>query len=460
MPKKPDDTEETTTEERDEGLTAAEDAFESELEGVISDALNDEVDDDDEDLEDVDDLDDDDDDDDEVDDDDLDDELGEGGQPRDEQGKFTKADEANAGAKPTDDAAVAKPDAAAAAGEEKKPDAAAAETPKWETLSVNVDKQLVAIDEAKISKANGHLFIAIPEKEGNRFLTRLSRGIVGEKLWRDLHNGLRELDARKNAPPAKSENEVEADVVMELLKPSLGKLYVENEKGEMVPFLDDRDMQLLELKIENAKTKTKTEYATAEAARVAKAAEAPWEEQQIHGLAQQVASLIQNFPDLQSLTKEEIEEVYQRELLPVRNALVYRDEKGSYANTQFMYDRLKDRADRKKAAAATSDPSALTQTPQGNSATTAAPEQGKTKTDKAERFNRGVDAAKTRTTSVKANRDDRPRKRNTRDGDERSRRKKARTPREERESAEDEWRRTERAFLNSPDLDFNVSESE
>ena len=386
-----------------------------------------------------------------------------GEQPRDAEGKFTKADDA-------------KPDAAAAAGDAgtdaaAKPAAGtAAETqsgePVWEPFSVNANKEPVAIGEAKITRADGHVYLAIEEKDFPRFQARVSRGIVGEQLYRKLEEGVRELEARKTAPPPPSEAEIEAKLVLDAIKDELPNL------------LDEKDLEILELRIKNAKHEAQVEYHQQEEARVAQAREPQWDDQQAEGIANTMIGLVQAFPELKGLSREQLEEVYERELLPVRNALYFREGEQLFANTQYMYDRLKARVGSGTpagSAPATDTPasgkakdtgaapsgaaaSASNRTPAGgntagNSGSTAKP-KGNVATS-AERFNRGVDAgAKPRSTSVKNNRNGSASAQRTTRAGERDNRRSTPGTRDRQMAAEDAVRKTTRNWLNSDSLDL------
>jgi len=445
-----------TSDDVDDKGTDLETALDNELSQSIEDALD--VDDDD--LDDEDDLDDDDleDDDDDVDDDEDDDDLDDDDDDEGDGAGAEGADAAAAAAPAKDgDAAAGAPAATGAAaaaaaakpGEAKPGDAKAGETktdaakpaegePKWEPFSVNVDKQAVPIEEASIQRANGVVYIGMKEEAFSRFQQRISRGVVGERMWRDLQNGLKELEAKRSAPARKSDAEIEAALTYEALKPHLAE------------FLDDKDIQLLEAKIELAKANAAKEYDKAESDRMAKATETPWEEQQATLLDTAVREIAANNPNL-GLTPDEIEDVLQKELLPVRGALITRDKDGTYGNTQYMFDRLKARASsRQTGAAAPAAAAAPSTTPAkaGNSSTTATSAADK----RADRFNRGVDAAP-RTTSLAARRgESRPANGATRRSGRRGGRKL--TPQEQRERAEDRFRKKEREYLKSPGLDF------
>jgi hypothetical protein len=436
----------TSDDVEDKG-TDLETALDNELSQSIEDALNvdddeeldeDDLDDDDEDL--------DDDDEDLDDDDDEDDDEGEGelGAEKGDAAEGAAAAVPAAGGETKGAAAETKPaagDTKAVAGDTKSATAKPAEgAPKWEPFSVNVDKQPVTIEEASIQRANGVVYIGMKEEQFARFQQRISRGVVGERMWRQLQDGLKELDVQRSAPARESDAEIEARLTYEALKP------------HVKDFLDDRDVELLEAKIELAKANSAKAYSTAETARAAKAKEVPWEAQQATALEETARGIVAADPELAGLSSEEIDDVIQNELLPVRAALITRDDAGEmYGNTQYVFDRLKARASNKKTGAnATAAGAAPSKTPAttGNSSTTAS-----SATDKrADRFNRGVDAAP-RSTSFAARRgESRPANGATRRSGRRGGRKL--TPQQDRERAEDRYRKKERDFLKSPGLDF------
>jgi hypothetical protein len=342
----------------------------------------------------------------------------------------------------------AKPDAAAgAAAGDKKPAEQAAAAPTWEPLSINADKQAVAIDEARISRSNGHVFLAIPEAQYQRFAQRISKGVVGERMSRQLDQGLRQIEALKAAPPMKSDAEIEAALTYDALKPYIAE------------FLDEKDIKLLEAQITNAKRENRDTYEKTEAERMAKAIEPQWEETQLGLLRGTVVDILKAVPELQGLTREQVEDVLANELLPVKNSLVFREGQEVFGNTEYILARLKARvgaADAVKAAPAAAGAPAPSTTPAtaGTSSTTATKAAAN-----AERFNAGVTAGRqVHSTSVKGNRG-KPRSatRGTRDTVAAGRRT---TPRDEQVAAEDDLRKTQRRFMNSNSLDIPDDEDE
>lgn len=446
----------------DEKGTAAEDAFEAELNETIGAALDDDDDeekgaDDAEDLLDVD-VDDEEDEDEEEDTDpaDASTAAAKDDPPRDAQGKFAPKDAvATEAKKPEGDAA--------AAGDEKKPDAAAAADataaakpaePTWEPLEVKAGDETVKIDEAKISRFNGHLWAVVPEKQASRFLQRISRGAQYERVSRQLDRDRRELEARKTAPAQKSDSEIEAEITLEALKPFLGEI------------LEPKDVQLLELRIENAKSKVKSEYAAAEQARLAKASETPWEEQQADLLDDVIAGMLKH-PELAGLTADVVDEIKEKEFLPVRNALIFQENGQPVGNTQFIFERLKRARTAAAAAPAAASAAPADTTKPASSQTsakadTSASTATKKPADQADRFNRGADAAAKpaapSTTSVKAKRDARPAKGAPRA--EKAAAGRTRSSRDERADAEDHVRKTDRKFMNSPGFDFDEDDED
>jgi hypothetical protein len=427
-----DELENETTEPQTEGGDAA-DAFEDEMSNVVTDALNDD-DETDEDEEDEDDL-----------DLDEDDDL-ESGLDEDEEKEEGKGADAGKAADEKDE----EEEKPAEGADADKPDASA--EPKWEAFSIKADKETLAIEEAQITRAGGNVFIAIPEKQFARFQQRISRGALYERTGRQLESERKELEARKNAPPRKSDAEIEADITLAAIKEHLPDI------------LDERDLALLEARVKLAQKEEGEKYAKLEKEHIEKANETPWEETQVRGLADTAIDIWQSFPELKdALTEEQVQEVFTADLLPVKDALFYRKDKDTLANTQYIYDRLKARATgktpaggKKPAAGSTkpaTDKSAPNSAAKANPGKTATPAKGKT-ADAADRFNRGVDAAP-RTTSVKANRTARPGKAATRDAGSKRRRH---SDADENVRAEDNWRKTERNFLSSDSLEFDDDE--
>jgi len=417
------------------------DSFEDELEKTVGEALDEDDDEDDED----DDLDDDDDDLDEDDEDEDGAAEGKGPKRDPETGQFTKKDDepAAAGAQAATPAADAKPgevkpDVGAAAAADAKP-AAADEKPAaaWQPFAVKADKENVPIPEAHVRRENGFLYVAIPEAQEARFNARISAGIAGERMWRQMGQAMRELEAKKNAPPRKTDIEIEHELLMAMIKPHLPELF------------DDDRLALYEAQVKAAKLEHQMQYDAAESKRLAEASQPAWEETQASGILNTIGEVIAHFPELQGLTPEQIEEVYSRELLPVKNSVFFRDGEEAFVHSQYIYDRLKSKAEYIKATAKTTTAApASAEPPKGQAPNNAT----KPATDAAERFNRGVDAGtKPRTTSVKANREERP----SREPNRPARGKRRRSPAAQRARAEEDWRKTSQAYLNSDSLDFD-----
>jgi hypothetical protein len=429
---------ETETETTEGGDADAGDAFEDALAEAVTGALEGEDDEDDDDIEvDGDELDDDDDEEDE-------DELEEDDEEEEEGDETKESDE-------TEEGEAEKP--AAGADAEKKGDEAAAGEPKWEAFAVKADKETFPIEEAQITRSNGNVFLAIPEKQFARFQARISRGVLYERVSGQLAQEKRDLEARKSAPARKSDSEIEAEITLEALKEHLAEIF------------DEKDMILLEKTVKLAQKEEAEKYAKSEEERIAKASEEPWEAQQAKGLALQAVDVWQSFPELKDhLSQEQVQAIYESELMPVVNSLYFKSKDNPaevLANTQYIYDRLKAAVGKlaggKKPASTGStkgkEKSAPAPAPKGTPGKTASPAKGKT-IAAADRFNRGVDAA-SRTTSVKANRTARPAKASTRDAKGKNRRRSPEQDTDRQARAEDTWRATERKFLSSDSLDFD-----
>ncbi len=339
-------------------------------------------------------------------------------------GKFVAKDAAASGAKPAE--GETKP-----AGETKRA------APQWTPFEVTADKQPVKIEEAIISKHDGHVFLAIPEARFERFTSRIAKGVVGERVARQLQQERREFEAQKAAPPKKSDTEIEAELTLEKVKPYLDQI------------LDANDVRELELNVREAKAQRDKDYTAAETERMAKAAEEPWEEEQVSLLADQVYVVLKH-PDLAGIDMNVVEDIYKTEMLPIRNALIYKEGDGKFANQEWIYNRLKRAVGSTAASTAPVKPAPSVGASSGN-ADTSSTTAIKKPTDKADRFNAGVDAgAKPRTTNVKAGRDAaRPPARATRDERESPRRQL--TP---AMAAEDRVRKSTQDWLASDSLDF------
>jgi hypothetical protein len=320
--------------------------------------------------------------------------------------------------------------------------------PAWEPFKVNADKAEHVIAEARITRANGNVLIAVPEAEYNRFAARISRGVQFENKRQIIEEGLRELEARKTAPPAPTKEQVAAQLMTEMLKPYLADLF------------DAEEIDALEKKVDAQLAQELATYNEAEQKRVAEASAQPWEEEQYSGIASQIHRIRAEDPQLSVLTDEEIKDVYLQELVPVRDALYFREGEQRFANTEYMHARLVARAKLKGAASASAaNPTAGTPAAGSPAAPTAhkpSPADASSATKKAERFNRGAQ----RTTNLKARRDTaRPRdQRNTRG--ERAAAGARRSERETQEQLEDQKRKQTRRFMNSDSLDFDDGDDE
>lgn len=437
------------------------------VEDVDNDDLED-LDDDDDDLDD----DDDDDDDEDLDDDDDEEDAGEGdeldalidtgatdkaagadrGDGRDDKGKFAPKKDEAAAAKPSAGAPAPKAaDGTPAAAPAAAAPAAAAPAPKWEPLKIKADKLDVDIPEAQITRAAGHTIFSVKDADANRFMNRLSRGVVAEKVWHDITQMKRELEAERTAPPRKSETEIEAEHVLEILKPQLAEL------------LSPEQLENLELKVALAKRDYAEKYATERKTHIDGAVNkvAPEEQQQqeqeqtLKGLAAHLIAF-RDHEQLRDLTDDELRKAYQ-ELAPLQRAVYWKDGDKYVANNTYIAQRLLAiKQGRSAAATGTGAPA------KANTATADATPTDSAATVKGERFNAGVDsAAKPNTTSLKANRGKKGKRsreeRNTRNA-ERSRERQHVQSREQ--DAEDEWRKTTRDLMRSPTLDFPDDGSE
>jgi hypothetical protein len=366
-------------------------------------------------------------------------------QPRNAKGEFAKAPEAG---KPGDTPAVgdATGDTANLTATATPVATPAAVTEDWAPLALRHDKAIVPIDEARVSRANGHYFVAVPDKDYPRFQQRLSRGFAFERARHAIEAKERELDAKLTAAPRQSDAEIEAQLYLELMKPHLADIF------------DEQTLENLDLRVQLAQRKAATDYASQDAQRVAEANAPAWEDAQLDHLREQTLNIIQSTPALHVLTEDDVRELWQKELLPYRNSLIFRNGDDIFANTELLAQQLHARAQAR--AAARIAPSPATPANTANLQATATPVAAKP--DAADRFNRGVDtaASRPRTTSLKAGRTaTRPPSGNTRGpGAAPATARRPLSTSEQRIAAEDRHRKAERAFMTSSGLDFELPE--
>lgn len=350
--------------------------------------------------------------------------------------------------------------AAATAGATKDSAAGAAAEQTWEPFAVKVDRAQVPIEEAVISRSNGHTFIAVPDAKFNDFQRRIVRGYAAERAWRGIQEREqqleREREIERNRPKIRTDSEVEADLMLDVLKPHLGDI------------LDEQQLENLQLKVAIAQRDEKAKLATYETESRTKASEAETTQRaQDEGIATTIVELVEDpkyAAQFAHLTDDDLRGLI-RQLQPVRNALYYRDGDGWVRNTQYMFDRLTELAAARKLGAAAST---TTTGARGMTGTTATPSKDGTTaatgtaTTRAERLNRaGETAARPTTTSVKAGRTataTRPSAQRSTTGTTRQPDKKdTRTP---AMKAEDRVRTSTRQFMSSDGLDFDLDEDD
>ena len=397
------------------------------------------------------------------------------GDGRDATGKFVGKGEQKG------DATEATPEATQAATTAVPTDAyAEAQTapaaPTWEPLAVKVDRAIVPLDGAQVTEANGYKLISVKAPEFSRFMQRVQRGHLYERDWRAiqerasaLQQGITDLQAERSAPQQKSDEQIEAEHVLEAVKPFLKEIF------------DPQSLENLELKIKLAQRDHKESFATERKTyfdklatdRAQEAAKTMTETdvaQQIQGVAATMQEVIGQFPDeFATLQPEQLKAAYQ-DLLELQrdfgSNIYWKDPADGqwYKNTQAVYARLK-----KVAASASA-------APQSSPTTTASPAPGTTaagvpqatgapagtaprgsagSATTADRFNRGVDRsarpAAPANTSLKNRRDGSTGTPAPRSRDERTTRGPAKT---RAMIHEDELRAKKNAYLRSNSLDF------
>lgn len=367
------------------------------------------------------------------------------GQPRDASGKFVPKAEAKTETADTSTTAPAKPADALV-------ETAAATQPTWEPLVVRVDKAMVPIDEAQVTRTKdaagqGYHVITVKDEVFPQFHTRLARAHLFERNRQAIESdrntlaaGIKELETLKAAPQPKSDSEIEAEMTLAAIKPLLDQI------------LEPKDVELLEARIklaqrEHREQHTKdTESFFTKKAEEAKAAEQPAADDafQYEGLSKEILDVLKNTPELADLTPDQLKAAYT-DLTKIMRAVFWKESDGWYANRELIVDTL-----RAKRANAAPPAEGHTAASTGTSAASQGSTQDPKATKDADRFNKGqATSAAPTTTSLKANRDatanSRPRvERNTR-----------KEPVKSAEMvAEDEWNADKKSFLRSNTLDW------
>lgn len=343
----------------------------------------------------------------------------------------------------------AQPAASATAAATEPP--AAEQPPAWEPLAITVDRASVPIPEAVVSRANGHVILGIKEDQFAEFQRRLVKGVVAERSWRQLNDGVKQLEAEREAartrPATRSDAEVEADVLMQYLKPHMADLF------------DETTLKLIDAEVKLAQRAEQDKVRQHETQRAQQTDDASAAERQVlEGMATtiiEIADAPEFAAEFQSLTQDDLRSVLQ-ELQPISRAVFWKDTDGWMRNTQLVYDRLKAKAEAKastKSSASSTSATSATASPATppTGGTTANAGTGK---DRAERFNQGqATAAQPTTTSVKARRTTPTSRPSATAGHHRPARAAA-TAHTSQQEAEDAFRRTTRSFLSSDSLDF------
>lgn len=324
---------------------------------------------------------------------------------------------------------------------------------KWEPYKVTADKQEHAIPEAVgIQRANGHVFIAIPEGKFNDFNRRIGMGIVGARMSRDLDTKLKEteeLQRELKENPRPTEAQIEAEVWLKALKE---EITVQDESGEtvrttrMARAFEARDLDLLSRDVKIALHDAEKGWNTKREERAKAQTDSAAEEQRYDGGLSEAIALVQEENQAWlGVPIEQLREIFA-ELRPATKSLLGKDTDGSL----FLTDhgaRLIRRA--LTGVSAGTKPAAATGADSKPATATA--------DDKGDRFNSAQDTAKKPpTTSVKAgSRGDTQRSRHRGNRDDRrngkGRRRDGRT-REQR--VEDDARALEREWMKSSTLDF------
>lgn len=339
------------------------------------------------------------------------------------------------------------PPPAPAAKDSKDAKGATTQDTGWAPFSVTVDREAVPIADVAVSKANGHVIYAVPEAKAADFNRRIVRGIAAERYWRQLTDEKRTIEEERKAlaerPPVRTDSEVEADVLLEALKPHLATLF------------DETELENLNLKVKVAQGEEKGKLSEWETSRVtAREAEGKEREAVANELGDMVAGIIADDTGALRPEYKHLDDAAMTELMPLvmkhANALVTKNPEGKYARqhelAEFVVAQFA--AARKPAVA---EPPKADPTPAKG---TTGKDTGKAG-DRAERFNTGVTtAARPTSTNLKERRTrekGRPATRRT-TGESRGRKDRDRRTPEQRE--EDEFLKLKRSYTTSATLDM------
>lgn len=344
---------------------------------------------------------------------------------------------------------------------EEKP---AAEAPKWEPLQVRSGKVVVPIEEAQVTKANGYTIFSVKDEQAPRFMDRLNRAhlfeqnrVAIEQRVQALAAGIKELETERAAPQAQTDAEIEAAIVLATVMPHLEEILTPEQFENM-----KLRVKLAQKDHRDSFTTKRKEYFDGVAKKQEDEA-APQQDiaTQEKGIVDTLFGVFREHQaELTGLTEKELRQVHE-DLTKIGRAVYWKEGGEWYHNTQLVFDHLKRQKDAMSSGGSSDAPPAKGNTAAGTSdagtgGSADAKPDGKGTSDKpakGDQFNRGVDsAAKPRSNSLKNGRErQRPRdERNTREpANASSRREK---PAEM--VAEDQYRKTTRAYLNSDSLDF------
>lgn len=299
------------------------------------------------------------------------------------------------------------PPAAPVATDAAKP---AEPTPGWEPFKVTVDREAVAIPEAQIGKNAGHMIVAIPEAKWPDFQSRIVKGVAAERSWRQLRDGIKQLEDERKAqaerPAIRSDAEVEADVLLEVLKPHMKEL------------LTDEQLENVAMRVKLAQGEEQKKLGTWETERTTKAQAAAKEhEAMIEQIAEAIIETVDTpegvrKPEFAHLTDDDLREAMGDMAKNARGIVTKNGEKYERNTSLVQYvlsnvARAKIPAKEKEKVTAPTDSatasSAATPATPAKAGTTVASADGAS--GRAEKFNKGVStAAKPESTNLKARR--------------------------------------------------------
>lgn len=249
--------------------------------------------------------------------------------PRDDKGRFSPKATPETAANPapaTPIATTAQPTTEAA-----NPTPA---TPAWAPHTVTVDGRPFAVDGVQVTKANGYTMLAAPEAQFGRVEQLLARGRQYEVREQQMIQRERALLEKENAPRQPHPDEITAKTVLELM----GKLQAGDP--ELTELAGNPTLFWKHLYVE-ARSAVMDAGSKAKEAEQAKVTGEQQERQTLSTLADETEAIfLAKQADLPNLSVDDVREVFNHDLWPIRGSLMQMEN-----GREYLFAKLKARSD-------------------------------------------------------------------------------------------------------------------